>query len=231
MMSSVNSNERLEDLLAKCSYDDVKEIYKRHGVDTRHDRKGIEKLAREILWDGSNTIMTWVIRWGKPVNYDEIVCDVADKVKVQYDKEQIKNESELELLIVTHLVKKHFESMSEEKRSEFEKHLNELGKEYAEFWSAILSGNSAMILIIMQTLGRQALAQILTILIQRIVVTTAAITVATRLAALAVPFLNVAMAVWLVIDIAGPAYRKTVPTVFQIALLRLQNSANEGDKI
>jgi uncharacterized protein YaaW (UPF0174 family) len=34
--------------------------------------------------------------------------------------------------------------------------------------------------------------------------------------------LNVIMVGWTVVDIAGPAFRKTVPTVIEIALLRLE---------
>ena len=44
----------------------------------------------------------------------------------------------------------------------------------------------------------------------------------TRIATLEISFLNVAMEAWLVFDISGPAYRKIISSVLNIALLRLQ---------
>ena len=39
---------------------------------------------------------------------------------------------------------------------------------------------------------------------------------------LAIPVVNVAMTAGLAVSVAGPAYRKTVPTVLDVALLRLE---------
>jgi len=111
MESSKESNGRLKSLLRKSGKDEIKEIYKRHGI--KYNR--VVKLVNEIRLDGSNTIAN-LFRWGDGVNYDEIVMDVADKVGVEYNSDEIKSESELEFLILRHLLKKHFDSLSEEER-------------------------------------------------------------------------------------------------------------------
>lgn len=210
------SNDRLLTLFHKAPEDDLKELYKRHSVRKEQD------LVSEIRRDGSNTITTWVFRFGKGVNYEEIVRNVASKVGVKYKPADIANEAQLELMIVQHLIKKHFDALTPEERAEFQKHLDQLGKEYKDFWRQFLEAKGAAILALVQVLGRQFVATLLAQIMARLVVVSGGSLIVGRLVGLAIPFLNVALAAWFVIDIAGPAYRKTVPTVFQIALLRLQ---------
>ena len=54
--------------------------------------------------------------------------------------------------------------------------------------------------------------------------TTAAAKKSAQLAGYAVPGLNIFMGLLTLNDIAGPAYRKTVPTVIELALLRMLHS-------
>jgi uncharacterized protein YaaW (UPF0174 family) len=228
MNTSINSNERLKQLFLQCSKEDLKEIYQRHGIEGQHNNETVGELVDRIRLDGSNTLVS-VARGWEGVNYDEIVKDVADKVKVSYKKNGLLSEKEFEPLIVEHLVKIYFEKLTEEQKVEFEKSLKSLGKEYNDFWKTLMTGGSGAILFIAQTIGRKAMAKIIQAIISKMILATGAMVTTTRLAALAVPFLNILVAVWTIIDIAGPAYRKTVPTVFQVALLRLQYSAMEGE--
>jgi uncharacterized protein YaaW (UPF0174 family) len=46
-------------------------------------------------------------------------------------------------------------------------------------------------------------------------------------ASYAIPLLNVVMVGWVLSDIAGPAFRKTVPTVVEVALLRMEFSPSD----
>lgn len=216
METSPSSTSRLSALLSKVPADELTELYERHGVGNVSD------LVSEIRRDGSNSIATWVFRLGEGVNYDEIVMDVASKVGVDYNAEELADERELELLILQHLVRKHFDSLSPEQRAEFEEHLNKLGEEYTDFWRQFSEVTGAALLAIVQTMGPQFIARLLTPIMARLLVVRGLAVVGPRLAGLAIPFVNVALAAWLAVDIAGPAYRKTVPTVFQVALLRLQ---------
>jgi len=204
-------------LLIKASAKELTELYERHGGNNQAD------LVTEIRRDGSNSVTTWIFRFGEGVHYDKIVMDVASKVGVKYDPNDVANETELELLIVQHLVRNHFDLLSPAERAEFERHLKELGEEYDSFWKQFSQATGAALLAIVRRLGAGFIAQLLAPIMARLLVVRGLAVIGPRLVGLAIPFLNVAMAAWLAIDIAGPAYRKTVPTVFQVALLRLQH--------
>lgn len=214
-----DSNRRLAQLFRKASHAELQDFYK------RHDCKDVLSLVKEIRKDGSNTFVTHLFRSGDGVHYAEIVADVADKVGVKYSKDSVKNEMELELIIIVHLIRKHFEKMSPEERANLEKNLGTLSDEYKEVWAAILKGSATLVSSMIATVGIDvfavALRQLIATILARTVVLEGGL-LAARMATLAVPFLNIIMGAWLLIDISGPAYRKTVPTVFHVGLLRLQ---------
>ncbi|QLA15799.1 hypothetical protein [Desulfolutivibrio sulfoxidireducens] len=218
MVFDDGSNHRLEQLFRKSSHAELQDFYK------RHDCNNIQDLVEEIRRDGSNTFAT-VFRGGDGVHYAEIVADVADKVGVKYSKDTVNNEMELELLIIIHLIRKHFDKMSPEERANLEKNLVTLSDEYKEVWAAILKGSATLVSSLIATIGIDvfvaALRQLIATILARTLVIEGGL-LAARMVTLAVPFLNVIMGAWLVFDISGPAYRKTVPTVFHVGLLRLQ---------
>jgi len=219
MESSSKSNERLVILFRRAPESDLQELYERHEVAAAD---GVEALVDEIRRDGSNTLITYSFRSGEGVNYDEIVKGVADTVGVKYDPTQITDEAQLELAVAQHLIRKYFDSLTPEQRASFQEHLDSLGEKYSDFWRQFLEADAMAILALVQVLGSEVVARLLAQVIGRLIVIRGGTLIAGRLVGLVIPFLNVALAVWLAIDIAGPAYRKTVPTVFQIALLRLQ---------
>ena len=70
-------------------------------------------------------------------------------------------------------------------------------------------------------LGTIVFHRVIALIIQRIFVKYAITGLGMRFASLLVPGLNVLIALWFIIDVSGPAYRKTIPTVIMIAILRL----------
>ena len=225
--SDEESNRRLIEVLFKAVQDsdgleNLKVLFERHKVNaSRYDSLEIYELVEQIRKDGSNDIMV-VVRGGKGVNYDEIVRDVADKVGVDYKKEKVSDESELELLIVQHLVKQYFSRLTPEQKQDFEQALRKLGKEYEDFWKQFLEAKGTALLAVIQIVGRPFLFNFLAAILRQFLVIASARSLPIGLSAWQIPFVNIALGVWLVIDLLGPAYRKTVPTVFQIASLRIE---------
>jgi hypothetical protein len=78
-----------------------------------------------------------------------------------------------------------------------EKILKEIGEEYKEKFSPVLLGSRTDFIKAMNP---------------------------TRIAALFIPFLNTILGAKTIFDIAKPAYRKIVPSVIEIALLRLSEN-------
>ena len=220
-MESTQSNERLLNLFHKIPPEELKELYERHGG------KNVTELVQLIRRDGANSLATWLYRWGEGVDYDEIVRDVAAQIKVEYKEKDINSEEDLEQIILQHLIKKHFESLPEEEREKIEKHMESLGEQYKNFWRYILEMKGNAILLLINTIGRQAVTKIITQILSRFVASRAGAIAATRIVGLAIPFINIFLGVWTAIDLLGPANRKIVPTVFQIALLRLEHGGDE----
>ena len=66
-------------------------------------------------------------------------------------------------------------------------------------------------------LGRTVIEQLL----QKALLSVGAKVGGQRLAGAVIPGLNVLLGAWTLYEIAGPAFRKTVPTVIEVAMLRL----------
>lgn len=210
-MKGVASNVRLIKLLTDVSNKDPENSFLLN-LYKREDKFTPESLVQELREDASNTILRPFK--GSP-NYDEVVRMVAEKIGVD-KKDLTEDEAENELLIIRKMLqdylKKHPEE--EEKLNELVK---EMGEEYNDLVSLIFKGSASAFLAAIDAIGP--------IIIFRILLTFAGVQaafMAARIAALLVPFLNIFMSAWLVVSIAGPAYRKIVPSVIDIALLRLQ---------
>lgn len=213
------SDERLIRLLESVPKESMKLLIERHG------ESDIRKLVSTIRRDGSNTLATYLLRWGFGISYCEIVQNVANKIKVDYKPEILKSEIELEYLIVWHLIKKYFDSLDDNERADIEKHFSDLGDEYKDFFQQFFTGSVPVVISLINNFGRKLFVDILQKIMASIIAKTSAKIVAqgtSRLIGLSVPFLNIIFISWTIIDIAGPAYRKIVPTVFQIGLLRLE---------
>ena len=211
------SNKRLKKLFSQIPEEKMFPIYERHGIEPQ---EGPNDLVDEIRLDGSNTI-TSLFRGWEGVDYDEIVRDVASKMDVPYADTE--DERKIETRLLEKLIEKYLKNASPEERENVKEILGEAGEEYMGNPRHLLEGGLLGFLI--SNVGRQVTAQI----VERIVLyimarqgVKQAGKAAAQIAGFAVPILNIVLATWTVIDVAGPAFRKTVPTVLEVALYRLQ---------
>lgn len=182
----------------------------------RHLAVKIEKSIREA---GSNDLAT--IFRGEGVPYNEVVLDVGNKIGAKVSKDYSVEDNEKKILW------KMFEdTLDKLNDSEKRELLASLGIKEHE----IPLGSTAAFLIpiIMKHYGGFAVYQVSLIVANTVSrallgkgLSFAANATITRVIGTALgPIGWIATGLWLAIDIAGPAYRKTVPTVVHIAMLR-----------
>jgi uncharacterized protein YaaW (UPF0174 family) len=176
-----------------------------------------EEIAEEIQKFGGNSFVN--IFRGSGVKYKEILCDVCDKMKVNYNKNSDVLVIEQNLLMK--ILEEALEKMSEDDIKEIVKELNLNTTNFtsqatmAALQIAIKkSGFLAykIALIVANAIAKALLGHGLKL------ATNATIT--RSVAIFAGPIGWVITGIWTAIDVAGPAYRVTIPTVIQIAYLR-----------
>ena len=169
----------------------------------------IPEIVDEIQLFGGNSIAN-TLR-GHGVFYREILEDVCDKMKVNYNKKLSTPLLEMELL--RKVAMNAVENMSEEDIKAFDENLNK-----DKLMKAIMAGNgpilTALTAIIVQQVTRQAAKSGAMMLFGRVL--------APRIVAFAVPVINALAVAWAIYDIAGPAYRVTIPFTITTAFLRRQ---------
>ena len=223
-----NSNIRLITLLNNVPYDRIISIYKRHNVDPDN---GIYKLIEKICLDGSNTIVSF-LKKGEGVDYFTIIKDVAKLLKVEFknDSKKVKEE-DVELIILEYMINEYLKTASDKEKQQIYKIIDESGIDSKDM-SKIFSGNKltdGAIKIIFKNLGGKIASEVIKNITLRIVrnrIIGYAGEQSGELIGLAVPLLNIVMIGWTLFDISGPAFRKTVPTVLEIALLRVEFAQN-----
>lgn len=183
-----------------------------------------KEIAAEIQCFGGNTIAT-LIRGGKGVLYREILLDACEKSKVNYNKNQatINIENQLLLKILGDAIDK----MDESQRAEFAKtvgitNLKTFSPEslMAAFQIIFKAGgfqSYQLTLVIANGVSRALLGRGLTL------AGNAALTRA--FAIISGPIGWAITGLLTVIDLAGPAFRVTLPATIHIALLRKQHQA------
>ncbi|WP_232728210.1 DUF3944 domain-containing protein, partial [Helicobacter pylori] len=85
----------------------LSEEYKRHGNDYA---KYAERIAEELQYYGSNSFASFIK--GEGVLYKEILCDVCDKLKVNYNKKS--DTTLIEENMLSSILQKSLEKMSNE---------------------------------------------------------------------------------------------------------------------
>ena len=215
------SNERLLELFRTAKTARLETLFVRHGVEPR---KGIRRLCDEIRLDGSNTLAS-IFRVREGVAYLEMVRDVADQMKVPYEFSE--DETEIEYAILGNVLKQFVEHATGEQREGIEEVLKAAGNEFSNLSRDLIrSGLAAGTLaLLIKEVGAKIVAKIIRDIVVKLATRQAAKEAgkrAAQVAGYAIPLLNVALVAWTIVDIAGPAYRKTVPTVIEIALLRLE---------
>lgn len=196
-----------------------------NGIDTDERYKSDPKkptsyadlIADEIRLFGGNTFAN-LARGGVGVPYKEVVCDVADKMKVSYNKAS--TVERIELLIVQKIFEDSIEKMTEEDRQKLIKDLGIRG---------IPVGSSAtMIMQAIIKMGGFKSYQIAVIVANSIAkfilgrgLSFAANASLTKIMSIfAGPIGWVISSLWTLIDIAGPSYKTTIPCVIHVAMLR-----------
>lgn len=178
-----------------------------------------DEISAEIQKFGGNTLAN-MLRGGQGVPYAEIVRDVADHMGVNYNKSSSVEiiEGQIQLKVLENA----YEKMSDSERREF---LKEVGIDTV---SGIPSALPVMLLQSAIKIGGFASYKIAVIvanaiaraLLGRGLSFAAGATLTRTMSVLAGPIGWAITALWTVIDLAGPAYRVTVPAVLHIAYIR-----------
>ncbi|HHP0357919.1 TPA: DUF3944 domain-containing protein [Campylobacter jejuni] len=192
-------------------------------------------ILEELQTFGGNTLVNTVR--GAGIFYKEILCDVADKLKVKYDKSADVENIEKAIL---------FNSFNESLKNLSENDLREIVKDFSidintytiEFISnAIAKTDNLRLLYQIAMLVVKAIAN--KVAINTAIFTTSSLiagsgTVSGALGSAATflgsrvagtsagPIGMIISSIWMIIDIAGSAFRVTVPAVIYIAFLRRQ---------
>lgn len=194
----------------------MNELYKQHYPD--HE-KYWELIAAEIQCFGANTFAT-ILRGGKGVEYKEVLMDVCDKMKVNYNKDSSveKIEGNLLMKILTDALEK----MSPEELKELAeatgvKNTRGITAEtmVGVFQAVFRAGgfkSYQLTLIVVNAVLKALIGRGLSLAGNAALTRTMAI--------LTGPIGWVITGLWTAIDIAGPAYRVTIPAVIQVAALR-----------
>lgn len=202
----------------------ISDAYKNHNP---NHEKYADLIAKEIRDMGGNSFAN--IWRGEGPEYREIVCDVANKLKAPYNIN--KSVSEIENSILETIIEKALSNMSESEKRQLLKEmggkatLSAGGITTATFITMFRAGGFAsyqLTVIIANQIARLILGSGFT------VVTNAAIT---RVAAIMAGPVGWAISgIWTAIDLAGPAYKVTIPCVIHIAMLRKKLNSITCDK-
>lgn len=185
-----------------------------------------ELIAAELQCFGANSFAT-MFRGGKGVFYREVLMDVCDKLKVNYNKDAKTEFIENNLLLK--ILHDALEKMSQEDLKELAKELDINDLNYSAeallgvFQAIFRAGgfkSYQLTLIIANAISRALFGKGLTL--------AANATLARTMSLLTGPVGWVITGAWTLIDIAGPAFRVTLPAVIQIAVLRKKHSQDNS---
>lgn len=185
-----------------------------------------DDIAEELQLYGGNTFMN-MLR-GHGVEYRELLIDVCKKMKVNFN-----SKASVEMIEYNLLQKNLLDSLENMTIEELKKILDEMniptqgyGKQafVAALQMAIKRGGFSaykIAVIVANAVSRALIGRGLTI---------AANAAITRwLSVFAGPIGWTVTAIWTAIDIAGPAYRVTIPSVVQIAYMRIKMISKTAD--
>ena len=172
-----------------------------------------QEIAEEIQLFGGNSFIN-LFRGGRGVLYKEVLCDVCDKMKVKYSSPK-----DIEQNLLMKILKEALDKMSKED-------LAELGRELGLDNTSLINPSqlSGIFIAIFQAGGFKSY-QLTLIIVNAVIkaligrgLTFGGNIVLTRTAALLTG----------PIDLAGPAYRVTIPAVIQVAYIRILSENREA---
>lgn len=217
-----SSDEDLEFLVSyilKASTESLsaKDEYKKHRP--KHSRYS-DLIAAEIREFGGNTFAN-MFR-GEGPSYAEVVVDVCGQLKVTPVENVVENEKK----VLMKIVEDSWEKLSPQEREEFLEEIRKAGHKGASLSAAMplsvimaqlgvrLAGFMAyrMALVAANAVAKQVLGRGLAF--------AANASIARMIGAFAGPIGWIVTGLWTAIDLAGPAYRVTIPCVIHVAYLR-----------
>lgn len=183
-------------------------------------------IAAELQTFGGNTIAT-IVRGGKGVLYKEILTDVCNKLKVNYNKNSPVSLIEMNLLMK--ILEESLDKMDSEQLKELVESMDLRTTNYtkqtvmAALQAAIrLGGFSSyrIALIVANAVAKAVIGRGLPFAVN---------TALAKYMAVFVGPIGVALtALWTLYDIAGPAYRVTIPAIIQVAYMRAKMSNKDN---
>lgn len=178
-----------------------------------------DDIAAEIQRYGGNSFSN-TLRGGKGVDYIEILRDVADHMKVNYNKNT--DAAAIEAQIQLKVLESAYEKMSQEERKEL---LDGMGVDHGRSIPTALPIVALQSAIQFSGFAAYKLAAVIAKAIAKVLLGRAlpfaAYTALSRwIAVFAGPVGLAITGLWTAIDLAGPAYRVTVPCVLQVAYIR-----------
>ena len=203
-----------------------REVYKNH---PGNHRRYVAHLIEEIRLFGGNTIANTVR--GEGVAYKEIATDVASKLKAKHS--ETASVEEIEWAILGKFLEQSLEKMTDEERAKIQEELESLGLKGMNLGAG---GAAAAIAAQIAVRGTGFAAYQLSVIVANGVAKAvlhrglklAANAGLTRLVSvLAGPVGWAVTALWTAVDIAGPAYRVTIPCVVHVSMLRLKQQAED----
>lgn len=185
----------------------------------------VSDIVDELQCYGANTVMT-LLRGGNGVGYHTILRDVAKKLKVSYNRQT--SDENLERYILQKMFDDVASKMSEEE-------LHALAESMKIRLAAGYS-KQAIIAVLQAAIRRGGFQSYIWIVVAVNAISRAlfgrglsfvANAMLTRITSMFAGSIGIALNVlWTAVDIAGPAYRVTIPAVVQIAYIRnkMQNA-------
>lgn len=186
----------------------------------------VDEIAAEIQKFGGNTLAN-IARGGKGVLHHEIVCDVANKLKVNFNEKRPTEDIEVQIMLK--ILEKAWEKMTDEEKRAL---LGEVSDKYKSGplpTSFPLAALQAYITVgggfhVVRTLAMIIAGEFAKIFIAkgaRWQFMKVAVTHSSKaLSALSGPIGWAITGIWTMVDVSGPAYRVTIPCVLHIAMLR-----------
>ncbi|MFV2029650.1 YaaW family protein [Neisseria sp. S1] len=188
-------------------------------------------MAAEIQCFGANTFAT-IFRGGKGVLYREVLTDVCDKLKVNYHEKS--SVERIELALLSKILEDALNKMTQEQLKEI---ASELGVNNVEMMS---KGALAAVIIKIFNFGGFYSYQLTVIIVNAILkaligrgLSILGNTILVRILSIITgPIGLVVTGIWTAVDIAGAAYRVTIPAVIAVAALRQKHLHGDmGEKI
>lgn len=189
-------------------------------------QKYIERIMEEIQLFGGNSFAN-LFRRNQGVLYREILCDVCDKMKVNYSSNSDVKQIEQDLLIK--IIDDHISKLGPRELEEFLKELDLVDKAKtaisytpqavnAIVQAAIKAGGFTSYKIILKTVN-----MIWKFIFGRGLSLATNATIARIIGIYSGPVGWTVTGVWTVVDLASPAYRVTMPACLLIATLRMES--------